>query len=135
MAVPQDGAAVADDLHALLAKAGEFRALSPRRAFDGGPYLRVYASKYPDDVAGMVLLDPQPADAFTSLPDYPKSYDAIRWSASLFTPLARLGLFRLIYALVPSDLPSPAREAERAEQSLPRLQQGQRDESRSSPRR
>jgi len=128
VAAPQDGAAVADDLHALLGKAGESGPYLFVGHSTGGPYVRVYASRYPDEVAGMVLLDPQPADAFTSLPDYPKSYDAIRLSASLFTPLARLGLFRLVYALIPSDLPSPAAEAERAEQSLPRLQEGQRDE-------
>lgn len=125
---PQDGEAVAGDLHALLQEAGETGPYLLVGHSTGGPYNRVYASMYPDEVAGMVLLDPQPADAFTSLPDYPTSYNFIRWSASLFTPLARLGLFRLVYTLVPSDLPSPAREAERAEQSLPRLQQGQRDE-------
>jgi pimeloyl-ACP methyl ester carboxylesterase len=128
VAAPQDGAAVADDLHTLLAKAGEAGPYLLVGHSTGGPYVRVYASKYPDEVAGMVLLDPQPADAFTSLPDFPGTYNGIHVAASVFTPLARLGLFRLIYALLPSDLPAPAGDAERAEQSLPRLQQGQRDE-------
>ena len=37
VAAPQDGAAVADDLHALLAKSGRVRAVSVRRAFDRRP--------------------------------------------------------------------------------------------------
>jgi pimeloyl-ACP methyl ester carboxylesterase len=125
---PQDGMAVADDLHTLLSNSGNSGPYVVVGHSTGGPYLRVFAAKYPNEVAGMVLLDPQPADAFTSLPDYPTSYDSIHVVASLFTPLARLGLFRLVYALVPADLPSPYGEAERAEKSLPRLQQGQRDE-------
>ena len=45
--------------------------------------MRVFADRYPDEVAGMVLLDAQPADAFTALPDYPSFYGRIgssrRW--------------------------------------------------------
>jgi len=125
---PQDGLAVADDLHTLLANSGNAGPYVFVGHSTGGPYLRVFAAKYPNEVAGMVLLDPQPADAFSALPDFPASYDSIHVVASLFTPLARLGLFRLVYALLPADLPSPYGEAERAEKSLPRIQQGQRDE-------
>jgi hypothetical protein len=100
---PQDGSAVADDLHGCLR-----RQVSERGSRDG-PARR-------------------PADAFTALSDYRSTYGAIRIAAGLFPSLARLGVARLIYGALSSDLPSPYCEAKRAEQSLPRLQQGQRDE-------
>jgi hypothetical protein len=40
----------------------------------------------------MVLLDAQPADAFTALPDYPGFYAAYRTAATLSPSLARIGL-------------------------------------------
>ena len=48
--------------------------------------------RYPDEVAGMVLLDAQPADAFTALPDYPGVYQTFRTVAALSPSLARIGL-------------------------------------------
>ena len=50
------------------------------------------AARYPDDVAGMVLLDAQPADAFTALPAYPGFYATFRTVATLSPSLARIGL-------------------------------------------
>ena len=54
--------------------------------------MRVFATRYPDDVAGMVLLDAQPADAFTALPDYPAFYGPYRTVTTLAPSLARIGL-------------------------------------------
>jgi pimeloyl-ACP methyl ester carboxylesterase len=58
----------------------------------GGPYVRVFAARYPDEVAGMVLLDAQPPDAFTALPNYPGFYATFRTVATLSPSLARVGL-------------------------------------------
>ena len=68
---PQDGIAIATDLHTLLERAGVHGPYVLVGHSSGGPYVRVFAARYPDEVAGMVLLDAQPADAFTALPDYP----------------------------------------------------------------
>jgi pimeloyl-ACP methyl ester carboxylesterase len=76
---PQDGLAVATDLHALLENAGVSRPIVLVGHSTGGPYVRVFAQQYPDDVAGMVLLDAQPADAFTALPTFPSAYSSIRF--------------------------------------------------------
>ena len=71
---PQDGIALATDLHTLLERAGVPGPYVLVGHSSGGPYVRVFAAQYPDEVAGMVLLDAQPADAFTALPDYPGFY-------------------------------------------------------------
>jgi pimeloyl-ACP methyl ester carboxylesterase len=124
----QDGDAVAADLHALLAASGNPGPYVLVGHSTGGPYVRAFAAHYPGEVAGMVLLDAQPANAFTSLPDFPGFYARIGTVSALVTPLARLGLLRLAYALIPVDLPPAAAAAERAEQSSPRNAAGQRNE-------
>jgi hypothetical protein len=89
---PQDGIALATDLHALLKGAGVPGPYVLVGHSSGGPYVRVFAAQYPDEVAGMVLLDSQPDDAFTALPDYPGFYSTFRTVATLSPSLARIGL-------------------------------------------
>jgi pimeloyl-ACP methyl ester carboxylesterase len=91
-AEPQDGLAIATDLHTLLERAGVVGPYVLVGHSSGGPYVRVFAARYPDEVAGMVLLDAQPADAFTALPDYPAFYGPYRIVATLAPSLARVGL-------------------------------------------
>lgn len=55
----QDGNAIAKDLHDLLVKAGIEGPYVMVGHSSGGPYVRVFAANYPDQVVGMVLLDPQ----------------------------------------------------------------------------
>ena len=125
---PQDGGAVARDLHALLADSGNAGPFILVGHSTGGPYIRAFAATYPDEVAGMVLLDAQPIDAFTALPTFPSFYSGIGLKAGLLPSLARIGIWRVLTAATPLDLPSPYREAEQAEQSTPRLLSAQRDE-------
>jgi len=89
---PQDGVALATDLHTLLERAGVPGPYILVGHSSGGPYVRVYAARYPEHVAGMVLLDAQPADAFTALPNYPGFYSTFRTVATLSPSLARIGL-------------------------------------------
>jgi pimeloyl-ACP methyl ester carboxylesterase len=104
---PQDGNAIARDLHDLLTKAGVPGPYVLVGHSSGGPYLRVYAGNYPADVAGMVLVDPQPATAFSALPDYPSIYDYLKLSGGLAPSLARIGLLGPIFGVRPTDA-SPA---------------------------
>lgn len=69
---------MATDLHTLLERAGEAGPYVLVGHSSGGPYVRTFAARYPDQVAGMVLLDAQPAEAFTVLPDYPVFYQGFR---------------------------------------------------------
>jgi pimeloyl-ACP methyl ester carboxylesterase len=89
---PQDGIALATDLHTLLERAAVPGPYVIVGHSSGGPYVRVFAAQYPDQVAGMVLLDAQPADAFTALPDYPGFYATYRTVVTLSPSLARIGL-------------------------------------------
>jgi pimeloyl-ACP methyl ester carboxylesterase len=125
---PQDGIAVARDLHTLLENAGIAGPVVLVGHSTGGPYIRVFTAQYPDEVAGMVLLDAQPADAFTALPTFPSTYSTIRLSTGVLPSLARIGVYRVILGLLPADLPAPYGDIERAQQSTPLLLSGQRDE-------
>ena len=106
-AAPQDGNALATDLHTLLERAGVAGPYVLVGHSSGGAYVRVFADRYPDQVAGMVLLDSQPADAFTALPDYPTTYRILRTVYSLSQPLARIGVLGPILGL-PADQSTPA---------------------------
>jgi pimeloyl-ACP methyl ester carboxylesterase len=106
-AAPQDGTALATDLHTLLERAevpGPYVLVGHS---SGGPYVRGFADRYPDQVAGMVLLDSQPADAFAALPDYPTTYPILRTVYSLSQSLARIGVLGPLLGL-PADQSTPA---------------------------
>src|SRR3989449_7795730 len=127
-ASPQDGAAVATDLHTLLDHAqipGPYVLVGHST---GGAYVRVFAARYPDQVAGMVFLDSQPNEAFTGLPDFPSQYNIISRASALFPSLARLGVFRLVNQFAADPLPVPTLDEERAVVSSASLNRIQRDE-------
>lgn len=104
---PQDGISLATDLHTLLERAAVPRPYVLVGHSSGGPYVRVFADRYPDQIAGMVLLDAQPADAFTALPDYPGTYQTLRLAYGLGPSLARVGLLGIAFG-VPADQSTPA---------------------------
>jgi pimeloyl-ACP methyl ester carboxylesterase len=116
----QDGDAIAADLHDLLANAGIPGPYVLVAHSSGGPYARVFTAKYPDLVVGMVLLDPQPADAFTALPDYPATYESLRLAGGLAPSLARLGLLGPLFGVSSNE-------------ATPAIARSQRDEFRALP--
>jgi len=127
-ASPQDGVAVATDLHTLLDHAqipGPYVLVGHST---GGAYVRVFAARYPDQVAGMVMLDSQPNEALTGLPDFPSQYGTLRRASALFPSLARLGVFRLVNQFAGDPLPVPTRDEELAVVSTANLNRIQRDE-------
>ena len=106
----KDGVEVAADLHALLRRAGEPGPYVLAGHSVGGPYAMVYAAQYPDDVAGLVLLDSASPHQFTALPDYPGTYAFLRRSTALLPTLTRLGAGPLLDSGPPAGLPSAAQE-------------------------
>jgi pimeloyl-ACP methyl ester carboxylesterase len=125
---PQDGLAIAADLHTLLSKSGNAGPYVLVGHSSGGVYVRIFAAEYPDDVVGMVLLDAQPLDPFTELPTYAAFYDSTPVIYGILPSVARLGVFRLAYASAYADLPEPARDQRRADQASVRLQTSARVE-------
>jgi pimeloyl-ACP methyl ester carboxylesterase len=127
VSLPEDGVAVATDLHTLLDRAhipGPFVLVGHS---SGAQYVRIFAGRYPEQVAGMVLLDGQPAEAFEGLPWYPMFYTWFHRVVALLPTLARLGVGRLV---VHADLALPAhsRDMQRVHHASPRLYRSLRDE-------
>ena len=125
---PQDGIAIATDLHTLLTEAEIDGPYVLAGHSSGGVYVQVFAARYPDDVAGIVLLDSQPPDALENLPGYAAEYSALRSTYALGPSLARVGLMRLLYVSVPSDLPPEAWAQARASMSTATHNRGVRDD-------
>jgi pimeloyl-ACP methyl ester carboxylesterase len=88
----------------------------------------VYAAQYPDDVAGLVLLDSTSPEQFTALPDYPGAYALIRRTTALLPTLERLGAGPLLDSGAPADLPPAARAQEQAFAWSTRQLRAERDE-------
>jgi pimeloyl-ACP methyl ester carboxylesterase len=121
---PQDGHQAAADLRTLLDRAGEEGPYVLVGHSIGGDHAMIYAARYPEQVAGMVLLDATdpyrvgggPPSAMAVLPS-----------------LARLGAGRLLPASAWSALPEPAAGRVRVFLSSPRGWRNVRDEVATMP--
>jgi pimeloyl-ACP methyl ester carboxylesterase len=125
---PQDAVANAADLHTLLARADVDSPYVLVGHSSGGAYVKVYAAQYPDQVVGMVLLDAQPSEAMTRLPDYPTDYAGLRKGMAVAPSLARTGAMRLFYKTAVAGLPPAARDEVRTGWSTPSQYRSLRDE-------
>jgi pimeloyl-ACP methyl ester carboxylesterase len=123
---PRDGVGSARDLQALLAAAGETGPFVLVGHSTGGPYAMTFAARYPEQVAGLVLLDSTSPEQFTRMPDYSSQYPVMRRMYSLMPTLSRLGIGHL----VPGSSHLPADEAATVDAitSTPRYYRNQRDE-------
>jgi pimeloyl-ACP methyl ester carboxylesterase len=93
---PQDGLAVATDLHTLLARAGEPGPYVLAGHSSGGTMAMTYAARYPAQVAGMVLLDSSSPHQYTAIPGFAGEYALMRRTLPVMPTLARLGALHLI---------------------------------------
>ena len=125
-ASPRDGIESAEDLHTLLAAAGEHGPYVLVGHSTGGTYAMTYAARYPEQVAGLVLLDSSSPEQFARMPAYPALYELVlRRGLALMPTLSRLGLGRM-----PADSQLPAADAAKvaAISSASRYYRNQRDE-------
>jgi pimeloyl-ACP methyl ester carboxylesterase len=125
---PQDGIAVAKDLHTLMDRAGEKGPFVLAGHSAGGAYVLNFANLYPDDVAGVVLLDSMHPEQRKRVEGWETFNQVFRRASSLFPSLFLIGLGRLIYGSAGAGLPPEARGPERAFLATPRHARGVRDE-------
>ena len=119
----QDGAQIATDLHTLLQRGhvpGPY--VLAGHSF-GGLYVLTFAARYPDEVAGMVLVD-STAPAATATPGTPSpghggSSDGMSRVSALVSTAARLGLARLYAQVDFGSLPPRSRDEVRASVATP----------------
>ena len=124
----QDGVALAADLRTLLDRAHETGPFVLVGHSFGGLYVLNFAAQYPDQVAGVVLLDSTHPDMFTRLPTYPMIYEAYRRVSAVFPSLARLGIGRIAYRSNFDKLPLQSRREELAFWSTARAARSAHDE-------
>jgi pimeloyl-ACP methyl ester carboxylesterase len=112
---PQDGTQIASDLHTLLHRGhvpGPF--VLAGHSF-GGLYVLNFATRSPDEVAGLVLIDSTaPASAPAPRTSSAGSYEPMSRVSALLSTSARFGLTRLYASLDYGSLPPRSREEVRA---------------------
>lgn len=110
----QDGAQVATDLHTLLHGAeipGPY--VLAGHSF-GGLYVMSFAAQYPDEVAGLVLVDSTAPSSDPAQPEEAGSYDVMARIAAIAAASTRLGFGRLLGQISYATLPPESRDVARA---------------------
>ena len=114
---PQDGAAIAADLHTLLQRA---RVPGPYvlagHSF-GGLYVQIFAAQFPDQVAGLVLLDSTAPEPGPAQPTGTDPFHVVDRVAAVSAASAHLGAGRLQNPFSYTTLPPRARAEARATSS------------------
>jgi pimeloyl-ACP methyl ester carboxylesterase len=114
----QDGTQIATDLHTLLQRGNVPGPYVVAGHSFGGLYVLTFAARYPDEVAGMVLVDstaPAPATKpRAASPGEVGSYDITGRVSALASISARLGLARLYGQTDYGSLPPRSRDEVRA---------------------
>lgn len=117
---PQDGNQIALDLHTLLDRAhvpGPY--VLAGHSF-GGLYVLSFAAHFPDEVAGLVLLDSTAPKAGPSLPTNTDSSSVLGRVSALLPAVAHLGAGRLLALSSYDSLPPRSRDEARANASTAR---------------
>ncbi len=116
---PQDGPAIARDLHALLVASGNPGPYILAGHSSGGVYVRFFAAAYPNEVSGVVLLDAQfPHAAPVQPPGYVGS-TPVSTLSGILPALARVGVARLVTSIGSSELPADVQARRHAAESTP----------------
>jgi pimeloyl-ACP methyl ester carboxylesterase len=115
----QDGHELASDLQGLLRAADVSGPYVLAGHSTGGTYALVYAAQYPEQVAGVALIDSATPYQF-DLPDYPTFYSLWRRASALLPSLSRAGFGRLVLDTGYGTLPPDARDQLRAFAATPR---------------
>jgi pimeloyl-ACP methyl ester carboxylesterase len=129
---PRDAKQITGELHTLLSKAGiEGPYVLVGHSF-GGMYMQTYAARYPDEVAGVALVDSSTdPDQFSQRPEGRDSYEPQKQSFAVVPLLvrlgvslpARLGVVRLLSKLDPASPELPPQQREQIDALTPSTRQ------------
>jgi pimeloyl-ACP methyl ester carboxylesterase len=116
---PRDAQQITSELHTLLGKAGiEGPYVLVGHSF-GGMYMQTYAARYPDEVAGVALVDSSTdPDQFSQRPEAQDSQEPQKQTSAVGSQLvrfgvslpARLGIVRLLSKLDPASTELPPQQ-------------------------
>jgi pimeloyl-ACP methyl ester carboxylesterase len=108
---PRDAKQISSELHDLLANAAGIEGPYVLVGHSyGGLYARMYAARYSEEVAGVVLVDSTHPEQFTRSPEGRAMYEQIRRLGAVIPWLTRLGVIRLTnYYPAHPDLPPQQR--------------------------
>ncbi len=98
---PRTSKQMVEELHTLLNNAGIKSPYILVGHSLGGLNVRLYASQYPDEVVGVVLVDAVPTDVYSRLsPEFQNSMARIRRGFRSLSMISRLGLLRLLLQMM-----------------------------------
>ena len=95
---PRDAQQISTELHRLLESAAIAGPYVLVGHSNGGLYTRMYASMYPTEVVGMILIEATPGDLLTRLSETRSELEGVPQQASTAEWMARFGLARLFLA-------------------------------------
>lgn len=98
---------ILDDLHAVLATLGLWRVVLVGHSF-GSLVVRAYAARHPEQVAGLVLVDP-PSEWIAPTPERTRLLRRAIQASSIGAVLARIGVVRASLALLTGGRPGVPR--------------------------
>jgi pimeloyl-ACP methyl ester carboxylesterase len=121
---PRDAKQITGELHTLLSKAGiEGPYVLVGHSF-GGMYMQTYAARYPDEVAGVALVDSSTdPDQFSQRPEGRDSYELQKQRFAVVPLPARLGVVRLLSKLDPASPELPQQQREQIDALTPSTRQ------------
>jgi pimeloyl-ACP methyl ester carboxylesterase len=129
---PRDAERITGELHTLLSKAGiEGPYVLVGHSF-GGMYMQTYAARYPDEVAGVVLVDSSTdPEQFSQRPEARESDEPQKQSSAVGPRLvrlvvslpARLGIVRLLSELDPASPELPPQQRAQIDALAPSTRQ------------
>jgi pimeloyl-ACP methyl ester carboxylesterase len=105
---PRDAKQISNELHALLEGADIDGPYVLAGHSFGGLYMQTYAARYPEEVAGVALVDSSQPDQFSHQPVARGSYEPQKFAVASL--LARLGIVRLLSKLAPAPPELPQRQ-------------------------
>ena len=120
---PRDAGRITGELHALLEDAGIDGPYVLGGHSFGGLYAQTYAARYPEEVAGVALIESSSPEQFGHRPAARDGREPPKRTFALASLLARIGVVRLVYKLTPAPSGLPPQQRARIDALGPSTRQ------------